>query len=656
MTQIDWKQKLVLVYMLIPSFLFIASIASAQNVDGYFVQNGPIIAIEAERGIGFGFTLDSQSDASNGISLMFPKVDTLRFLSVADAYIDRYAPNTNFGTTMDLVVDGKGGMNRGFFVLPWGGTALIGFENAAFIRFNVSGLTQPIIAAKVNLFCLSGGIGGGIYSLDPNMDNMNWSEVGATWNNRPSIDCDGNTFQDYIGEVLPNTWVSFDVTQELSGKGNGEYSFGLVMQQDRPTRWSSKEGSHVPYLELFVRHSGLMVSGRIAYYDNNNPISGANIFLTGFSAQQDISDAQGEYHFANLEVGQSYIVTPRKLENSDIGPFDITTYDAAITAQAALGLRSLNSNQEIAANVNKDESITTYDAALIARYSVGLEKLPDSHVGEWRFVPESRSYSNISADMFNQDFIGILIGNVHGGWNGGDMEGQNEGLAKELLFPDYVIGKNQVFEIPITPVNENDVISMDFEAEYDSTHLQYLGLIKSSENGTEIYSNNAAGTLRIGAFNVNGFRKNEAIVRIKFRLIKTDLEKISIIVKKYRLNQTLFLTKNINVKVENSKLISDNYKLSQNYPNPFIMKSAEANTIIKYQLPEDTDIQIAIYNQLGQLVRTLINKHQLKGAYKINWDGKDYLGNNVASGIYFCQLKTPNFKTLKRIVVLNSII
>jgi parallel beta-helix repeat protein len=88
------------------------------------------------------------------------------------------------------------------------------------------------------------------------------------------------------------------------------------------------------------------------------------------------------------------------------------------------------------------------------------------------------------------------------------------------------------------------------------------------------------------------------------------------------------------------------YQLSQNYPNPF-----NSETVIWYYLPDvgyqPAEVEITIYNLLGKLVRTLVETRQYPGEHKVTWDGKDDLGKEVASGIYFYRLKVSGLELVK---------
>jgi len=93
--------------------------------------------------------------------------------------------------------------------------------------------------------------------------------------------------------------------------------------------------------------------------------------------------------------------------------------------------------------------------------------------------------------------------------------------------------------------------------------------------------------------------------------------------------------------------------LMQNFPNPF-----NPETWIPYQLALDTDVTINIYNITGQIVRTLHLGHQRAGVYIIKeqaayWDGRDNLGQPVASGIYYYTMLAGKFKAVKKMVILR---
>ena len=91
-----------------------------------------------------------------------------------------------------------------------------------------------------------------------------------------------------------------------------------------------------------------------------------------------------------------------------------------------------------------------------------------------------------------------------------------------------------------------------------------------------------------------------------------------------------------------------NFSLSQNYPNPF-----NPETTIEYQLPHASHVKVVIYNLAGQLVRTLIDAQHAAGKFQTHWDGKDELGNQVASGVYLYELQAGNFQANQKMILMR---
>ena len=87
-------------------------------------------------------------------------------------------------------------------------------------------------------------------------------------------------------------------------------------------------------------------------------------------------------------------------------------------------------------------------------------------------------------------------------------------------------------------------------------------------------------------------------------------------------------------------LIPDEFFLSNNYPNPF-----NPETWIPFQLADDTNVRITIFEIGGNIVRNIDIGYMLAGSYvdrhrAVYWNGRSDLGEQVSSGIYFVQLKT----------------
>ena len=94
-------------------------------------------------------------------------------------------------------------------------------------------------------------------------------------------------------------------------------------------------------------------------------------------------------------------------------------------------------------------------------------------------------------------------------------------------------------------------------------------------------------------------------------------------------------------------------QLFANYPNPF-----NPETWMPYELATDTNVKITIYNPQGVVIRTLVLGHQSAGYYTDReraayWDGRNALGEQVASGIYFYQFETDDMSLMRKMVILK---
>ncbi len=94
--------------------------------------------------------------------------------------------------------------------------------------------------------------------------------------------------------------------------------------------------------------------------------------------------------------------------------------------------------------------------------------------------------------------------------------------------------------------------------------------------------------------------------------------------------------------------ITRSFRLHQNHPNPF-----NHATMIPFELPEEAQVDIGIYNTLGQRIKSFPCHHFLKGTQHIVWDGTDDSGNGVNSGLYLCRVKYRNFQAQIKLIYLK---
>jgi hypothetical protein len=92
--------------------------------------------------------------------------------------------------------------------------------------------------------------------------------------------------------------------------------------------------------------------------------------------------------------------------------------------------------------------------------------------------------------------------------------------------------------------------------------------------------------------------------------------------------------------------VVEGYKLEQNYPNPF-----NPTTKINFSLPKKENVSLKVYDILGNEAASLINNQViLQGSYSYEFNSTDY---NLTSGVYYYNLKTDNFTTTKKMILIK---
>jgi hypothetical protein len=99
--------------------------------------------------------------------------------------------------------------------------------------------------------------------------------------------------------------------------------------------------------------------------------------------------------------------------------------------------------------------------------------------------------------------------------------------------------------------------------------------------------------------------------------------------------------------IDDNEIVSTEFLLS-NSPNPF-----NPSTTISFSIPEESEIELIIYNIKGQKVKTLANSKFNKGNHSIIWSGKDENDKTVSSGLYFVRLKTLSSNNFKKIMLIK---
>jgi len=113
----------------------------------------------------------------------------------------------------------------------------------------------------------------------------------------------------------------------------------------------------------------------------------------------------------------------------------------------------------------------------------------------------------------------------------------------------------------------------------------------------------------------------------------------------FRSSQNTSLQVNIKDPV---KEIPETFALSQNFPNPF-----NPTTTLEYEVPSPSNVNIAVYNILGEVVAVLVDEIQEGGFYSVTWNGASVNGKLVGSGVYFCRMQAGQFSSVKKMLLMK---
>ena len=95
--------------------------------------------------------------------------------------------------------------------------------------------------------------------------------------------------------------------------------------------------------------------------------------------------------------------------------------------------------------------------------------------------------------------------------------------------------------------------------------------------------------------------------------------------------------------ITHEDVMPESFSLEQNYPNPF-----NPSTVIRYNVTEQTNVKLVIYDALGRTIKTLVNTTQAPGSYNVN-----FKADRLASGVYFYRLDAGKFSAIKKMLLVR---
>lgn len=453
--------------------------------------------------------------------------------------------------------------------------------------------------------------------------------------NQDTIGFTSDTFTcSRLGQQDINIWV-------VDEAGNADKCLTYVLMQDNNTP------------KICGTSPLAAIQGKILT-ETNEPVQDVKVSLAerGIVHTSKITAADGKYSFESLPLNKSYAIIPYQNEDYMNG---VSTLDLMLIQQHILGIKPLNSMYKmVAADVNNNASIDVVDLLELRKLILGIyTELPSNK--SWRFAEKatadaSRPFNftetiqkpgeQLSASI--NDFVGIKIGDVNQSVKAHSLLGAESRASKanlNLYIEDQSITKGNRVQIEIKSNDITTLNGLQFTFNIDLSSLEYTGYLSDALNISELNLGMSHLSKGIISFSWNSdktvnLKKDESLFKLTFSAKSSgELSKMITInsrVTKAEAYSTLAEAdvKNIHLTYNNSK--TSNIKLYQNTPNPF-----SDNTVIPFELPAESTVQMDIMDITGRVVKTikgnfskgynqiLVQKHELKH-----------------TGVYYCQLKS----------------
>jgi uncharacterized protein (TIGR03437 family) len=271
---------------------------------------------------------------------------------------------------------------------------------------------------------------------------------------------------------------------------------------------------------------GGIISGAVSYCVSPKGVPGVTLNITGSSTASATTNSSGNYTLPNLNSG-NYTLTPSK--TGDIN--GIASFDAALVAQHVVGITTLTACQQAAGDSSNNGELSSFDAAFIAQYVVGINNAANL-AGTWKFVPPTRSYTNLSSNQANQNFDAVLVGDVSGNWTPTALLPETIAFtplnaptqAVQVSLPDLTSAPGASLILPITvgDLTGRGVIAFDLDLSYDDSVLQAqpdsTDAVGTLSGGFTITANATAGRLRVSGFGTAPLAGSGVLLKLRFNV------------------------------------------------------------------------------------------------------------------------------------------
>jgi hypothetical protein len=547
---------------------------------------------------------------------------------------------------------------------------------------------------EVTAFTFGLELGNGVAGTILGISNVNPVFVGLTAGVNTVLWADPN-----LNTVnLPNGTVLFNIDIQLSNAAQGTGSD--IIEANIPTLEFLQDGTNQAPDVVFNNGSitiscianDIELAGEVfTWKAPAKAIPDATVELNGTVTGTDITALpNADYNFlvpsgANTQTSVFKIATQK---NQQINVGDMLGIQAHAAQQVAFN----SGYQWVAADVNGDFRVNLADYALVQKYVLSnnshfLDNQGNQVGPDWKFIPASFmfnplplgnpqapqpnplntpippsfiTHNNVTMDFLDDDFVGVLMGDVNGSVTFSlTGTGSNENTnALKFRVEDRPVQAGEVVTIPFKAVDFTEAqayqLTIGFNPEvFELQDIQagVLPGLNQDNFGTDYLADGLLSTLWVGnkPMSVND---NETLFALTFKAVEAVPSLSSVLHSNSAVTEALAINGNGNTipvdfefvtTVSAGEIAQKVFALYQNQPNPF-----NAETTISFRLPETGRATLRIFTAEGQLVKTVVGEFA-EGMNAINFR-KDDLG---ATGVFYYELETARHSDRKKMILID---
>ncbi len=298
-------------------------------------------------------------------------------------------------------------------------------------------------------------------------------------------------------------------------------------------------------------------------------------------------------------------------------------------------------------DIDNNGKIQAHDASLILKYLVGYDTLSCQSISN-ADVTLDGSISALDASII-QKYLVKKIDRLPYDTTMGNLQ-----ATGKIIMEDQVINYDKLLKMPLILKDGNNILSFSGKLIYDPNILTFEYINWSDSLSNFLINTNASnGQILFAGSSTNADGHSYVFAQVIFKIKNPNVKSTKIRLKNFRFNEGAILkdstSANVLLGVDKNEKFPKDYTILQNYPNPF-----NPSTKFQYQIPERSLVTIKIYDIMGKVIKTLVNKVEEAGSYE-----KVFNAEFLSSGLYFYQFVAKSlisnilFRKTKKMILLK---